>query len=45
MGPQRTGAEEIRQRLQYKARQFFFLNRTSVFMTLPVWVHLLTCDK
>ena len=34
MCPQRTAAEEIRQRLQHKARQFFFLNRTSVFCDL-----------
>ena len=35
MGPQRTAAEEIRQRLHRKARQFlFFLNRASVFCDL-----------
>ena len=34
MCPQKTAAEEIRQRLQHKARQFFFLNRTSVFCDL-----------
>ena len=45
MGPQRTAAEEIRQRLQRKARQFFFLIVLVLFVTLTVWVHLLTCDK
>ena len=46
MCPQRTAAEVIRQRLQRKARQFLiFLIVLVFFVTLPVWVHLLTCDK